>query len=209
MRRARYGLAALLCAAISTAGAAERSDAEVAASILRDVLDANSSDSVAEDRQSCASGLWAETTEFTRNNGLKGYPDTSDYCVTVLIRTGRDGRLLDVYEDILRRHTGATTNAEKLPAWIGGALIKQRSSSVPVGNGKGVVIEPALAFDAGFATAWLEHRTATSGMPDVVTLKAISENCLAQKETDLGLCYATGYAHAARALNGLLPTVDP
>jgi len=185
-----------------TAAAKDLSDDEIIAAHLKAILTTQSADDVAGSRNKCITGAQAEAVAMAREVGLPGYADVSDLCITVLIRTGRDERLLDPYETIMMRHTGATTDAKNLPSWIGGALIEQKSNIAPLGNGKGITIDPSLAFDAGFSAAYLKRETTSPPMPDAATLKAISERCLAQAENNLGLCYASGYAHAIQALNG-------
>jgi len=210
-RRSRYVapllLSAALCA-VDAPAASQPSDADVAASILRNVLDTNSSEAVAEDRQACVSGAQAEATKFTRANGLAGFPDTADYCVMVLIRTGRDGRLLDAYREVVARGKGDEASIPTLPAAIGGALLKQKVDTVSIGHGLVVSIRPALAFDAGFSAAYLAGDRDLSGLPTVTALKAVAERCLDEQEGDLGQCFWSGYAFAARALNGKFATLE-
>ena len=71
-----------------------------------------------------------------------------------------------------------------------------------------LILRPAIAFDAGFAAAYLMGERSTHGMPDLPTLKALSETCLDRSQDNLGLCYATGYAHGVRAVLGERVVVD-
>ena len=208
MRVARSFLVGIMLAtALQPDAWAAKSDAEVAAAILRDVLATKDAKAVAEARQGCVGGTQAEATAFTRANGLGGFPDASDYCLAVLIRTARDGGLLDVYEKIVAKHGGDPANVTTLPDAVGGALLKQKAKDVPIGNGLAVGIKPALAFDAGFVTAYRTNDSDMAGLPGAADLKNSAEACLAQRASDMAPCFWTGYALGARALNGLVPPI--
>jgi len=199
-----------LLTAICAAGtsAAELTDEQVIAAHLNAILTTIASEEVAKNRDECITGAQADTVAMAREVGLPGYADASDLCVTVLIRTGRDGRLLDAYATIIAENRGDPSNVETLPDAIGGALLKQKSTDVPIGNGLAVGIKPALAFDAGFVVAYRSNDRDMSGLPEAGQLKLSAEACLAQRSNDMASCFWSGYALAARALNGHLPPIS-
>lgn len=193
---------------LAAADAASPSDEEIIAAHLKRILTTMSSDEVANDRDACITGVQADAVATAREVGLPGFADVSDLCVTVLIRTGRDGRLLDAYATIIAENRGDPSNVETLPDAIGGALLKQKSTDVPIGNGLAVGIKPALAFDAGFVVAYRSDDRDMSGLPEAGQLKQSAEACLAQQSNDMASCFWSGYALAARALNGHLPPIS-
>lgn len=205
-RRSLCRLAVALSAAWGAVGAyaAEPTDEEIIAAHLKAILTTFSAEEVAKDRAACITGAHADAVAMAREVGLPGYADASDLCVTVLIRTARDGRLLDAYTTIIAENRGDPSRAETLPDAIGGALLKQKSSDVPIGNGLAVGIKPALAFDAGFVVAYRKGEL-TGKLPDVATLKVLAEQCLGQSAPDMGLCFSTGYALAVYALQDVTP----
>jgi hypothetical protein len=203
MVRRSLALAALL--ATLPAQAFERSPQEIRQqrqASIDGILSDDPATDVAIDRGNCMNGRMPSITRMSRKNDGGISANAADLCVAVLVRTGRDGTLVPAYSEIVTRNGGDAARASSLPDAIGGAIITERSDSVPLGNGKAIRIKPAMAFDAGFSAAYLKGETKSAGMPDLVTLKAISEKCLDQTEANLGLCYATGYAHAVRATNG-------
>jgi len=175
---------------------------------LDEIQTEETAEGVATMRHGCVTGQQPQGIAKSRSNGMYSIPDAADLCVAVLIRSGTDGALLDVYRQMIERNGGDKAAADGLPAAIGGSLIKLKISTVPIGNGKVVEIKPALAFDAGFSAAYLAGKREASGLPDVATLKALAERCLDQAEPNLGLCYSTGYAQGVRALRGERPKVS-
>lgn len=197
-------VASLLLAAFWTEARAEwqPSREEIRAqrqAIIDGILSSDTAADVAIDRDNCMAGQMSSITRRARNAGGYSSPDAADTCVAALVRVGRDGRLIDSYLRIVNEAGGDSAIAGGLPDTIGSAIIAQKSESAPIGRGKGIRIDPALAFDAGFSAAYLKGETRAEGMPDIATLKAISEACLDRTEVRLGLCYAAGFAHAVRA----------
>lgn len=67
---------------------------------------------------------------------------------------------------------------------------------------------PALALDAGFAAGFARAGAVPASLPSMATLRPIAERCLAQREPNVGLCNATGYAFGVRAANGEVVRVE-
>lgn len=193
---------------LAVADAAELTDEDIITAHLKGILTTMSAKEVAANRDECIMGSKADTVAMAREVGLPGFADVSDLCVTVLIRTARDGRLLDAYAAIIAENHGDPSRLETLPDAIGGALLKQKSTDVPIGNGLAVGIKPALAFDAGFVVAYRSDDRDMSGLPEAGQLKQSAEACLAQQSKDMASCFWSGYALAARALNGHLPPIS-
>ncbi|MEA3012444.1 MAG: hypothetical protein QOD42_989 [Sphingomonadales bacterium] len=62
---------------------------------------------IARERGSCASGQQPASIAERRSLGVRGLPDAIDYCVTLLTRLGRDGRLGFVRDSRSDRLTAA------------------------------------------------------------------------------------------------------
>ena len=201
----RYSLAVVALLGTGSALAFERSPEEIRqqrqAALDRILLESPRSD-VAIDRRNCMNGRMPLIIADSRKRDGGISPNAADICAAALTRTGKENTLVQAYDDVIARNSGDPVRAASLPDAIGGAIIKERSDNVPLGNSRAIRIKPALAFDAGFSAAYLKGETKSAGMPDLATLKAISERCLGQAEPNLGLCYASGYAHAVRASNG-------
>lgn len=60
---------------------------------------------------------------------------------------------------------------------------------------------PALSLDTGFV-AGFHKREAADTLPAMAALRPVAERCLAQQETDVGLCYSVGYAYGCRSASG-------
>jgi hypothetical protein len=190
---------------VGVASGAEPTDTQIIAAHLDAVLTTIPSAEIAEHRDKCITGAQAEAVAMAREVGLPGYADAADLCFAVLIRTARDGRLLDAYAKIVADNGGDATRVETLPDAVGGALLKQKSTDVPIGNGLAVGIKPAVAFDAGFSVAYRAGDRDLSGLPGTDDLKETSEACLAQRASDMGQCFWAGYALGAKSLNGHVP----
>ena len=65
---------------------------------------------------------------------------------------------------------------------------------------------PAIAFDSGFVGGYLKHDTLPAGAPSMAMLLPIAERCLAQRESDNGLCNAAGQIIGLRAAHGEVAT---
>jgi hypothetical protein len=170
------------------------------------VLTHEDNDAVADIRQRCASGAWSPRVVQVRARGPEDIwqetPDASDMCANALARVAKDGGLQAAYAQLVSELAGDNATARTLPAAIG-AAVKASATTVSIGNQRGAKITPALALDAGFTVAYQGGSKAAAGMPDIATLKPIAERCLAQSESNLALCYATGFVYGARAVSGL------
>lgn len=157
---------------------------------------------ILQDRRICASGRSPAAVARSRSIGAETQPDASDLCATLLARTAREGQLLGFYRDLLIELGADGTSSSHLPAAIAATVLKGESNQVPIGTRRAALISSALALDAGFTVAYQKVQQATPAMPDLRTLKPIAERCLALSETNLGLCYSTGYVYGARAVSG-------
>lgn len=156
---------------------------------------------VASTRAACASGeqpKWV-TDRRSRNPGTS-FPDASATCVGVLTTIARNGRLAELYAKLLRQLGGEPSKVEGLPEAIGAAALANQKAA-PIGNGKGMVITPALAFDAGFVAAQKDHGTKAPGTANPAQLKALAEACLAQQQA-AGPCFSAGYMYGTQAVRG-------
>ena len=184
------------------ASAFERSPAEIQEQrqeTIDRILGRNDPADVAIDRNNCMAGRMPSMTRIARKNDGGISPNAADLCVAALIRTGKESALLAPYKRIVTDGNGDLSVVDRLPATIGGAVVEQQADSVSIGNGLAMTIDPAIAFDAGFSAAYLKGEKSAPGMPDLPTLKAVSESCLDQTQARLGLCFAAGYAHGVRA----------
>lgn len=154
-------------------------------------------------RQQCIAGQTPNAAQRMRAEGWDLTLDPSDECPTVLARVGKDGGLAAAYERLITELAGDIAMVPTLPAAIGVAVTKGAGDVVAIGNQRGAKITSALALDAGFTVAYQKGVKHAPGMPDLATLKQIAERCLAQNESNLALCYSTGYVYAARAVSGL------
>jgi hypothetical protein len=173
---------------------------------LDGVMRDDPADSIAKVRNTCAAGHEPEAIAKGRGFGSYTLPDAADDCATILDRSGRDGALLTLYRDLMQTLTSGSSGHERIPAAIAATVMKTRDDVVPLGNGKGAKITAALAFDAGFTVAYPKHDKYAAGMPTAPALKPIAQRCLSQREPDLSLCYATGYAYGVLASNRMQVT---
>lgn len=175
---------------------------------IDEILSSAPADDVAIDRESCMAGAMPRIIRTSRKNDDSLSPNPSDLCVATLVRTSREGALLGPYSRLVEAVGGDPTMVNEIPAAIGGALVTDGRSSVSVGNGRAMKLDAAISFDAGFSAAALKRETSAPGMPDIPTLKAISETCLDNAQERLALCYAAGFAHGVRANQGLEIVAD-
>jgi len=133
---------------------------------LADILDPNGAQSrtVERARQRCAGGLTPTNDRASRAGGVYFLPDSSDTCVATLTRTAREGKLDLLYRAGLRELTGKEDGYDHLPAAIGAAA-RKNEPLVPLGEGRGMALKPALAFDAGFTVGW---RQGFGGTPPAI-----------------------------------------
>lgn len=203
MRLSTITLATLLT--VCPASAFERSADEIREqrqAIIDKLLTVAAPADVAIDRNNCMAGKMPEIVDRLRNSDGGISPNAADLCVAALMRSGTDSVIIEPYDRIVKESGGNPAAAADLPGTIGGAVTSRASDQATIGNGRAIRIDPAIAFDAGFSAAYLKGETSSPGMPDLKTLKTISESCLDQSADQLGLCYAAGYAHAVRALQG-------
>jgi len=165
---------------------------------LADILNPNGAQSrtVERDRQGCAGGVAPMNDRASRAGGVYFLPDSSDTCVATLTRTAREGKLDLLYRGLMRDLTGNEEAYELLPRAIGVAAMKNEIV-VPLGEGRGMTLKPALAFDAGFTVG---YRYGFAGSPPTITdqrLKAIAEGCLDQQGS-LNNCFLAGRVYGYR-----------
>jgi hypothetical protein len=203
-RLANFALA-LAMAVISgqaSAQAAPPSPADIAArraEMVKAMLtDAYTAELIQHMRRTCAVGDEPARVAHDRAEGAYFTPDASDTCVTVLARTSHDGRLSGLYNVLLAEEGGDPAMAGALPDAIGGAVLNG-ATKVSIGNGRAAGVSPALAFDAGFTVAFQKGSTQTAANSSSVKLKAITEDCLAQRGDD-GTCFSVGYAYGAKTV---------
>jgi hypothetical protein len=156
---------------------------------------------IANTRVACAMGQQPKWVADKRaHDHSTSFPDASDTCVSVLAATARDGHLSELYAKLLAQTGGDPRQAEGLPEAIGGAALANQKSA-PIGNGKGLVITPALAFDAGFTAAEKDRGAKAPGTANAAQLKGLAEGCLAQQQS-AGPCFSAGYMYGAQAVRG-------
>ena len=200
-----FVLAVSAIAAGGCASAFERSAEEIQEqrqAIIDGILTTDSAADVAIDRNNCMAGAMPKIIRRVRLHDGGISANAADQCVAALMRIGKENALLVPYEKMVADGGGDRAAIANLPGLIGGAVVDQAADKVSIGNGRAIVLDAAIIFDAGFSAAYLKGETSSPGMPDLATLKSITEGCLDRKEDRLGLCYAAGYAHAVRALQG-------
>jgi len=170
---------------------------------VRAILNYDAAAVVVSDRRTCVAGRQPEAIRKERGKGGSSLPDAAETCVAVATRMARDGVLLQPYQELLSNLGNGNASYDTLPTAIAAAVLKTKSDRIPIGNGKAAVITPAWAFDAGLTVAHQQKPKPPARLPDVAAIKPTAERCLAQQETDLGLCYSTGYLYGLRAVNGL------
>lgn len=164
--------------------------------ILNDMLVKDPAYVIAAQRWLCAMGKKPAQVTEARAQGAYFFPDAVDSCVAALTRTARDQELTALYGRLLQELGGGQGEAARLPDTIGDTVMSG-AAKVQIGNGKSMVVTPAIAFDAGFAVAFRQG-AASAGSVNVQQLKAVTEDCLGQKR-DAATCFSVGHAHGARA----------
>jgi hypothetical protein len=201
-RLAILALALAMAAMQTHAQAAPLSPAEVAArraDMVKAMLtDAYTPELIQGMRRVCAVGGQPRSVAHDRGEGTYFTPDASDTCVAVLARTAHDGRLDGLYSAFLTEAHGDPAMAATLPDAIGAAVLSG-ATKVSIGNGEAAGVSPALAFDAGFTVAFRKGSTQNPANPSSAKLKAITEDCLAERGDD-GTCFSVGYAYGAEAV---------
>ena len=171
---------------------------------LADILDPNGAQSrtVERDRQRCAGGAAPTNDRASRAGGVYFLPDSSDTCIATLTRTARDGKLDLLYRQGLRELTGKEDGFDHLPAAIG-ATARKNETVVPLGEGRGMTLKPALAFDAGFTVGYRQGFGSTPPAIADERLKAIAEGCLDQ-QGGLNNCFVAGRVYGHRVAGAKL-----
>jgi len=170
---------------------------------LQAILNYDAAAVVLSDRRTCVAGRQPEAIRKERGQGWSSLLDAAETCVAVATRMARDGVLLQPYQELLTNLGNSSGGYDALPMAIAAAVLKTKSDRIPIGNGKAATITPAWAFDAGLTVAYQQKPKPPARLPELATVKPTAERCLAQRETDLGLCYSTGYLYGLRAVNGL------
>jgi len=183
----------------SAAGAADQKEiARQRQETLDAILSSDESEVVARRRWTCFNGreparvrqAWAEGWDFT--------PEAFDSCVAALRRKGKDHALLDAYKKLTANLGGNVGTYEKLPKAIGSAVLGG-DGTVALGNGRGVKVDSALAFDAGFTVAYTVGAAKKEGL-DSQKLRLFAQDCLDQKN-DAATCFSAGYSLGAEAIS--------
>jgi hypothetical protein len=201
--RIRVAILLALAGAPAALAASPPNTADVAAhrqEILDDMLtDEYQPALIANLRRSCALGEEPGSVAESRAGGAYFTPDAADGCVTALVRTGHDRRLPELYRQLLGELGGSVDGYERLPRAIGAAVLTGSVAKVAIGNSKVATVTPALAFDAGFTVAYLEHAINKAAV-NLQQLRTVAEACLGQHQ-DAGTCFSVGYVFGARAFS--------
>lgn len=128
------------------------------------------------------------------------FPDASGMCVSILTARGKNGRLNELYRELLTRLGGDVASATQWPRAIGAAALGN-IGTVAIGNGKAIGVKPALAFDAGFTVAYQEGSASQAQEAEAGQLQALAEACLGQRQ-EAGTCFSAGYLYGAAAFRG-------
>ena len=192
-------------AAGPAAGAPNASDvAAQRQAILTDMLGKDAAPTVAAHRWVCAMGQEPAKVAEVRAQGASFFPDAADSCVAALTRMARDRQLPTLYGQLLTELGGGQGAGPQLPNTIG-AVVMNGATKAPIGNGKSMVVTPALAFDAGFTVAY-QQGAAEAGPVNIAQLKAVAEDCLSQRR-DAATCFSVGHAQGARAFKARTASV--
>ena len=154
-----------------------------------------------DDRKTCALGGGpGRVAQIRANEPAIQSLEASGMCVSLLKAQAKDGRLGELYRDLLTRLGGDVAGAARWPRAIGAAVLADRQT-VAIGNDKAIRVKPALAFDAGFTVAYQEGSASQEQEADAVQLQALAEACLAQRQ-DAGACFSAGYLYGAAGVRG-------
>ena len=93
--------------------------------------------------------------------------EASGMCVSILKTKAKDGRLDELYRDLLSRLGGDVAGATRWPRAIGAAVLAD-NSTVAIGNNKAIRVKPALAFDAGLTVAYQDGKASQEQEADAV-----------------------------------------
>ena len=166
--------------------------------IIDAILTSDRPESVASIRWVCMSGDEPGSVREARaGGGFDFTPDAFDSCLAALWRKGKDHALLEAYKKLAVTLQGNPDNSDRLPRAIGASVLSG-DGKVSIGNGKGIVVDAALAFDAGFTVAYMN--AAPKKESDLPKVKAFAELCLDQKK-DAATCFSVGYTLGTQAVN--------
>lgn len=195
-------LVALTCAVAAQAGTLSSGQiAEQRGDILRRMLsDQYPLNLVEAQRRTCSSGAQPGNVAHDRAQGADFTPDAADECVTALVRIARNNRLPELYVKLISQSGGSPSAASGFPK-AAGAVALAGNDRVSIGNGKALVIAPALAFDAGFTVAYQDGKAAQPPDTDKAQLKMLASDCLAERR-DVGTCFSVGYVYGSLAFRG-------
>lgn len=171
--------------------------------LLESIRTEESAELIASRRLLCARGTEPQRVRKARAEGAGFFPDASDACLTVLSRDAEDGRLLELYEQLVKDGKG-TEKPEELLGAVAAAAVKDKPE-VTIG-GEVVQATPALSLDAGYTEASLDKMTLASlGVADTQDntrrLKGIAEGCLDgqnKQAPSASTCYMAGVTLAAK-----------
>lgn len=183
------------------------SPADIAAhrqAVLDDMVTKNPAYVIAGQRWLCAMGKKPTQVIEQRAQGAYFFPDAADSCVTALIRTAQDRQLSTLYGRLLTELGGGQGEEARLADTIG-ATVMNGTAKVPIGNGKVMLVTPAIAFDAGFTVAYRQGAGA-AGSVNVQQLKVVAEDCLNQRR-DAATCFSVGHVYGARAFTARTASV--
>lgn len=186
------------CSIVSLANAADDREIARQRQEIVDSIRTDQPESVARLRWVCFNGREPANVREARQEGFDFTPDAADGCLAALVRKAKDHALLEPYKKLADDLQGNTEAYDRLPKAIGAAALSGEDI-VSIGNGKGVKMDAALAFDAGFTAAYMGAATKKEGL-DLQKLKAFAESCL-DKQKDAGTCFSIGYALGGQAVN--------
>lgn len=125
-------------------------------------------------------------------------PEAVEECLTAMTRHARDGQILGLHYDIMRRLKDDPAGYEAMPQRIADA-IQAGSTMLPVGQGVSLPITSGLALDTGFMSAWTSQGAGVPGtVSDPARIRAATETCLTQ-HGDNKTCFTVGYVQGAMA----------
>ena len=166
--------------------------------IVDSILTTENAESVAQRRWVCFNGAEPSRVREARAGGFDFTPDASAICLATLQRKARDEALLEPYKKLVLTMNGNPDSSERLPKAMGAAVLSG-DGKVSIGNDKGVVVDSALALDAGFTVAYTSAAAKKEGL-DERKLRLGAEGCLDRK-SDPGTCFSIGYALGSFAFN--------
>lgn len=166
--------------------------------------------SIATDRDNCAKGMEVGIVNRARQRGDQYMPNASETCPAVIKRQIHDGTALDLYTAELAKQGGTATPQQLLKS-ISDAVSSGTTDAVPIGRGKGIILDASGAFDAGTLMGYMDNTVTPESLGIVNSpantqkLRSIAEGCLdsANKQPPApSACYLAGLALAALDKHG-------